>query len=328
MIVITSIFPPTAAVELFRDLDPGEVIVVGDRKTPPDWRLEGVEYLGVEAQVASPLRLAKRLPWDHYARKNLGYLRAIERSASVIRESDDDNLPYPDWHFPDFVGQHDVLGGREYVNIYAEYTQDRVWPRGLPLDEVLSASGDVIGRQSSQIGVWQGLADGDPDVDAIYRLTVGAPIDFDRSVPPRVLDLGTVCPFNSQNTAFAREAFALLYLPSTVTFRFTDILRGLVAQPILWAAGLRLGFTTSTVRQERNEHDFLRDFESEIPCYLHSRDVVATVLASVTPDLSIEENLERAYRSLADAGFVEEEESRLVDAWLADLRDVSGSSCA
>ena len=58
-----------------------------------------------------------------------------------------------------------------------------------------------------------------------------------------VLGTGTMSPFNTQNTLIRKELFALLYLPTYVTFRFTDILRGLVAQPIMWAAGYALGFT-------------------------------------------------------------------------------------
>ncbi len=328
MIVITSIYAPTLAVSLFRDLHPGQVIVVGDRKTPKDWALDGVEYLGVDLQTTSSLRLARGLPWDHYARKNLGYLRAIERGAPVIWESDDDNLPYPDWRFPPFAGRFDTLGGSDHINVYAVYTPQKIWPRGFPLDEVLRPDSALRGATECHVGVWQALADGDPDVDAIYRLTVGTEVDFDRSVPPRVLEPGSICPFNSQNTAFALHSFPLLYLPSTVTFRFTDILRGLVAQPILWAAGLTLGFTTSTVRQDRNEHDFIRDFASEIPCYLHARRVIEIVTPTADPERSVGENLHRAYTALAGVGLVADSEVALVEAWLDDLRDVGGEACA
>ena len=72
---------------------------------------------------------------------------------------------------------------------------------------------------------------------------------------------------------FRKEFFPLLYLPSFVTFRFTDILRGFVAQPILWKAGFNLGFTEATVFQERNAHNYVRDFESEIPMYLHTEKI-------------------------------------------------------
>lgn len=83
----------------------------------------------------------------------------------------------------------------------------------------------------------QGLADENPDVDAIYRLTNDTPCYFDERAPV-VLEAGTLCPFNSQNTATRRELFPLLYMPVFITFRFTDILRGLAAYEALRRAGI------------------------------------------------------------------------------------------
>jgi hypothetical protein len=168
------------------------------------------------------------------------------------------------------------------------------------------------------VGIWQGLADGDPDVDAIYRLIDNTPCEFDQ-VGPCVLAEGTLCPFNSQNTIFSKSTFPLLYLPALVTFRFTDILRGLVAQPILWAAGLRLGFSDATVVQERNPHDYLKDFQQEIPCYLHAQRAVDAVGPAVSAGASIADNLHRAYRSLLKPQIVSDREMALLDAWLHDL---------
>ena len=169
-----------------------------------------------------------------------------------------------------------------------------------------------------EVGVWQGLADGDPDVDAIYRLTCNLPCTFDER-EPLVLGAGTLCPYNSQNTACRRELFALLYLPALVTFRFTDILRGLIAQPVMWAAGFRLGFLGATVFQDRNEHDYLRDFESEIPCYLETERVVDAVGGAVSGGASVAENLHSAYRALLDQKIVVADELRLLEVWLDDL---------
>lgn len=178
-------------------------------------------------------------------------------------------------------------------------------------------------HQPSSIGVWQALADGDPDVDAIYRLTDNTEVFFAQR-PPIVLPEGTLCPFNSQNTAIRRELFALLYLPAYVNFRFTDILRGLVAQPIMWVHGYRLGFTQATVRQVRNPHDYVKDFEDEIPVYLHPHRVVAAVQRAIDPAVPIAENLRRAYAALAQEGLVTAQELELLDLWLADVQRLLG----
>ena len=155
-------------------------------------------------------------------------------------------------------------------------------------------------------------------MDAIYRLTGNAPCSFDQR-PPVVLERGTLCPFNSQNTLFAKPLFPLLYLPTFVTFRFTDILRSLVAQPILWLMDYRLGFTSATVTQERNPHDYLKDFEMEIPCYLHPERVVEAVGAAIQPGRSVGDNLMLAYAALVKAQIVPDQELRVLEFWLQDL---------
>ena len=105
--------------------------------------------------------------------------------------------------------------------------------------------------------------------------------------------------------------------------RVTDILRGLVAQPILWAAGLHLGFTSATVVQERNPHDLLRDLEEEFPLYLQTEAIVEVVVGTVRAGVSIEDNLTSAYEALAEAGMVDPAEPSRVAAWLEDLASVS-----
>ena len=319
-VVITSIFPPTRAVKAYADVARDRLIVVGDKKSPDDWELTGTEFLAAERQRELGYALAEALPWNHYARKMLGYLRAAERGADVIVDADDDNVPQSSWSFPPFEADLAEIGGVDFYNVYRRFTNTHVWPRGFPL-RLIHETGEPTIREASRlrVGVWQALADGDPDVDAVFRLVAGSPtVEFDQAEPV-VLAPGSVCPFNSQNTAFQREAFPLLYLPALVTFRFTDILRSLVAQPILWAAGLRVGFTGPTVVQERNTHDLLDDFASEIPMYLGTERAVAIVREAVSADRSIEQNIRVGYEALADAGIVETDEVSLLELWLDDL---------
>ena len=68
-------------------------IVVGDTKSPKEFNLEGCDFYSIERQQSLNFELAKALPVNHYARKNLGYLIAISRGAKIIIETDDDNLP-------------------------------------------------------------------------------------------------------------------------------------------------------------------------------------------------------------------------------------------
>lgn len=321
-VVITSIAPPTDAVRAFAEHVGDRLIVVGDRKTPPEWVLPPAEYLGVESQEASG-RLAPLLPWNHYSRKLLGYLRAVRRGADIIYDTDDDNAPKTSWDIPPFDGAWlTTAPSLGWVNVYRWFTDAHIWPRGFPLRSIADPRTVLATGHASiapaAVGVWQAMADGDPDVDAIYRLVDGRACHFqDRD--PIVLGEGTLCPFNSQATGFRKSCFPLLYLPASVSSRVTDILRGLVAQPILWSVGLRLGFTTATVVQDRNAHDLLRDFEAEIPLYLHVEEIVDAVVGAVRKHVSLADNLVAAYDALERAGVVDATERPRLEAWLHDL---------
>jgi hypothetical protein len=326
-IIITSIFAPTKAIEKFSQLSDYQLIVAGDKKSPSTWEAPNTTYLSIATQEQLGFQMSTQLPYNHYGRKMMGYLYAIQKGADIIIDTDDDNIPYENWEFPAMDGQYLVSPENAgFVNIYKNFTQQHIWPRGFPLDLITSdkhvLDEETLKLKSVQIGIWQGLADGDPDVDAIYRLTNNTECYFNEHAPV-VLEQGTLCPFNSQNTAIRRELFPLLYMPAYVTFRFTDILRGLVAQPIMWAHGYRLGFTKATVVQERNPHDYMRDFESEIPCYLHPNEVIKIVTEAINPNNSVATNLLKAYEALLEVDIVTAPEISLLKLWLQDLDNLT-----
>lgn len=301
-------------------------IVVGDTKSPASFELRGCEYHDVAAQRASGLAFAAACPTAHYSRKNIGYLLAMRRGAEVIVETDDDNVPMPAF----FAARerrvacaHATEPG--WLNVYRYFSDAHLWPRGLPLDALAAASQpyDSLATADVDCPIQQGLADGDPDVDAIYRLVLPLPQHF---VAGRAVALGrgVLCPFNSQNTTWWRDAFALMYLPTHCSFRMTDIWRSLVAQRIAWENGWSVLFHSPTVIQERNDHDLMHDFAQEVPGYLQNRRI-----AEALDDLElrggrahIASDLERCYRTLIELGAVGEAELVLLGAWLADVADL------
>ncbi|AKI96632.1 STELLO glycosyltransferase family protein [Kosmotoga pacifica] len=323
-IVITTIFPPSEAIKTFASTK-AKVIVIGDTKTPNDWNFDGVDYYSPNRQKQLGLNILKRLPWNHYSRKMIGYLVAMKAGASIIIDTDDDNIPYPNYCFPEFEGRFLTVCETGFKNVYSYFTEKSVWPRGFDLELITSPTSKIekadLKIEKHKIGVWQGLADNDPDVDAIYRLTNNSKIIFKKE-PPIVLKSGSICPFNSQNTAFRAELFPLLYLPAYVSFRFTDILRGFVAQPIMWTKGYTLGFCQATVYQERNVHNYLKDFESEIPVYLNAGKIVEIVSKGISSSKTINDNLLSAYEKLYKEKIVPIEELELLELWLRDVSEI------
>ena len=142
------------------------------------------------------------------------------------------------------------------------------WP-GCTAGRVPFCACAAAARQQPGVPAWcqirlacacvQGLADVDPDVDAIYRLTQKLGVNFAADTASVVLPEGVMCtsfhmdvclvkcaadtfiyvkpqietvgwcsqrcPWNSQNTLFEREALWGLLIPVTTTFRVCDIWR-------------------------------------------------------------------------------------------------------
>lgn len=319
-IVITSIFNPTEAVIKFSKIPNFKLIVVGDKKTPNNWSYRNVKFISIKDQNSINAKFCNLLPFNHYSRKMMGYLYALKNNAVIIYDTDDDNIPRKDWYIPSFNETYrSTKPGLGFFNVLNEFTDIKIWPRGFPLQKILNQNSKPDSFSSKQkkfnIGIWQGLVDEDPDVDAIFRMTIGGEIYF-KDAAPLVLDTNTICPLNTQNTAFTQKVFPLLYIPAYVSFRFTDILRGLVAQPILWAAGYRVGFHGPSVVQHRNPHNLLNDFESEIPCYLYPEIIIEVVNKAISPKFSLKENLYSAYEALTKIKIVDKKELTLLRAWI------------
>ncbi|EGT52140.1 hypothetical protein CAEBREN_02655 [Caenorhabditis brenneri] len=140
-------------------------------------------------------------------------------------------------------------------------------------------SSQVLCYKMKRAAVQQGLVHHDPDVDAIYRLlhadsSSGLDVKFNKFAPPITLSIGTYSPWNSQNTLFHKSAFHTLYLPTTVSFRTTDIWRSFISQKILHLSGLTVSFVPTNAVQFRNAHDYLKDFKDEKQVYEDSGKMI------------------------------------------------------
>lgn len=317
-IVITTINPKSKAISQFERMEDWKIILVGDKKSSEIKSNENVTFLSVEDQINLKYNFVKVCPYNHYARKNIGYLYAIKNGADVIYDTDDDNIPIDNWNMPKFDCKLIIDSNCSFINIYKYFTNKNIWPRGFPLDEIIKDN-SVLPKttHTRDIGIWQGLVDNEPDVDAIYRLTHKEKTKFYRRRKV-MLNRGTYCPSNSQNTFWSKNTFPFLYLPSTVSFRFTDILRGYIAQRLLWEQDSLLGFMNAAVIQERNTHYLMKDFADEVECYLNIKSIIS-VMNSLKLGVFPFENLQRVYKSLSDNNLIDKKEIVILNAWLEDL---------
>ena len=333
--VLTTINDPNEKIGDWFDITKNKTIVVGDNKTPLNWNHPKCDYFSILDQKDSEFEIASQLPENHYTRKNIAYLYAIKSGASRIVDTDDDNFPYNNiWNtlLSNNFEIKTLQTSQERIskNIYTYFSNMDFpfWPRGFPLDKLLDTSSIIYNDDVSEavndesIGLWQCMVDGDPDIDAIHRLIYQETPKF-ISKSPLLYPFNNFCAFNSQNTLWRRKIlFPLLYLPSTVSFRFTDILRGYVAQTIMHAKNIKWGFFQSSAIQERNEHDIMKDFGSETMMYNQMNKILDILNSSISSSDSIEANLVSCYKILQQKEIVQMNELNLIKLWLKDLSSI------
>lgn len=324
-VVITSINHPTKAVKKLAALPDWHIVMVGDKKTPTDWHLDNCDYLSPEKQLELGFAITELLPWNHYSRKNIGYLYAIKNGATIIYDTDDDNILIQNSiNYLDDAQETLIYDTQNMVvNTYAHFGQASIWPRGYPLDKVQDKQSVTIKTATTHPYIQQGLADLDPDVDAIYRLTQGVGnVIFNQHAKPITLPQGTFCPFNTQITIIHQQAFWALLIPITTKFRVCDIWRGYWAQRLLWDIGGNLCYMPPSVIQERNEHNLMHDFIDEIDLYTKAGPLVQFLKEWKSTQSNFFDRIIELTDAMAANDFYGQKESALVRAWLQDLQNI------
>ena len=263
------------------------IIVVGDKKTPSgvgDYcnRLSkessiAVKYIDIDFQVSylkSFPELGGYLPYNSFARRNIGDLLAYEEGFSTVIRVDDDNFPTDD----DFIRMHSIVGqsvetdviksDNGWYNVCEELVDEHAipfYPRGFPYSKRWSNSAISKSREKIRVVLNAGLWMGDPDVDAITRLCkpINA-ISFKRTYGNTfALAKGTWCPINTQNTSYSREIIPASFVPPNVG-RYDDIWSGYLLRKITDHMGDYVTYGRPLLYQERNIHNLWHDLENEL----------------------------------------------------------------
>lgn len=332
-IVITSINYPTTDVKKLAKIPGWKIVMIGDTKSPKDWSLPNVVFLDVEKQKQLGYKVHDMLRYKSYTRKNIGYLYAIQHGAKIIYETDDDNCPSNgkiEFDQQTEVEYHVYDGVKStVVNPYAHFGQKSIWPRGYPLDKISDPAPRTFRKCKKMKGaiVQQGVVDGDPDVDAIFRLTrkdagVDLRVTFDKTAPPVLLPRGVMAPYNTQNTLHLYDAFWGLLIPQTVAFRVCDIWRGYWAQRLLWEVGSFLTFFPPNAVQFRNSHSYLDDFIDERELYHLSSSFVEFLAKWKTTKTNFMDAILELSWDMVDKDFWRPDDAMLVQYWLEDLLDM------
>ena len=316
-VIITSINSESECIKQYRNFKDWNIIVVGDKKSPSIKSSGNLTFISTDDQKKLNYSLIKNIPFNHYCRKNIGYIYAIKNGADMIYDTDDDNIPYDFWQEPKLVQKESICFDKEVFNICPLFSKEKVWCRGLPLDIINNVQNPHKEAGHFKLGIVQTLADKDPDVDAIYRLTINKPIIFDKNISI-CLSKNTYTPFNSQSTFWTKETFPYLYLPMFVNFRFTDILRSYIAQRLIWDKDLYLSYTSPIVYQERNPHNYIKDFIDEIQMYQGVYDLV-DILKNNNFNGSLVDAYNALYNNLSSSGFITKTELSSSNLWMENI---------
>lgn len=342
--VCTTVRKATVAILFFTQREDWNLVIVGDESMDTDFHISGgdsVVYLDAKEQArldgvfAAHRALVDLLPWRHFGRKNVGYLYAIMHGAELVWDFDDDNFlktglepVVPKEGIVDVIPQEkdgcpsfnplQFMGG-DMTGITP------MWPRGYPLDKIKTTCSVsfVAGTKPERIAIFQSLADHEPDVDGIYRVTRLTPYNFTsrRHVQTLKIPSGQVMsPYNAQATLVTKDALWSLLLPVTVHGRVSDIWRGYFSQRLFWDLDLSVAFTPPIVNQFRNAHNPLADMQAELDLYFKTPELIRHLREwNGSAHKSLPGRIEELAVSLYEHDFWGERDVLLYQEWIAAL---------
>lgn len=262
-------------------------VIVGDKKTPvgvgpychsleQEYSIP-FHYFDCDFQVKYLKRfpdLDKHIPFNSFARRNIGDLYVFEEGFSTVIRIDDDNFPTGD----DFIGFHSVVGREQEMQVVTakdgwfniceqlvDHENIPCYPRGFPYSQRWKKTAVSVETRTIRPALNAGLWLGDPDVDAITRLTkpINA-VSFKETLGQQfALNSGTWSPINTQNTSYDRRLIPAAFV-SPFVGRYDDIWSGYVLRKIMDHLGDTVSYGRPLLKQDRNQHNLWKDLELEM----------------------------------------------------------------
>ena len=289
--------------ERFGHLEQVEVIVIPDRKTPPETyqRAQRMNHQGMRTSCPTLdeqndyLRGAgfppELVPYNSDNRRNVGYLMALASGSDFLISIDDDNYCTAE---QDAFAEHSVVckGPAEYPTVSSQtgfynicdlLELERpvpVYARGFPYfarhkDEAARPAAATV-----DVHLNAGLWTLDPDIDALTWL-VCLPRVRSFKGESVVLAGDTWSPINTQNTALRRDAIPAYYflkmaypISGIPIDRYGDIFSGYFVQACTKHLGGAIRVGSPYAEHRRNSHNYMRDAINEIACIAVLEDLL------------------------------------------------------
>ena len=260
-------------------------VVAGDKKTPNKTNnfcksiqnKYGFKFFYLDLKLQNDFlnnfkKLKNYLPWNSVQRRNVAILYALKLNSDVIITIDDDNFLYE----KNFVNSHlnqlyskkfELSSKTGWVNVckfLKEKNNNNFFHRGYPISKrYINQKSKLNKRQKiKKICVNAGLWLGDPDIDAVTRLSQKIVATKYMLSKNFFLNKKTNSPFNSQNTAIIRESFPAYFL-SPYVGRLDDILASYIYRKVSDHLNYHVAYGRPLVVQERNYHNIWNDLDKE-----------------------------------------------------------------
>lgn len=271
------------------------IIIIGDYKSPKNnheyinyirKKLNAdIRYLTVKDQILFLKKnksLSKILPYNWGGRKMLAnYISILEKSPVTV-QIDDDNFILNN----NFFHHHSEVGDikriplfsseNKWFNIYKSLNESKnlpIYPRGFLQKYRFKKNKIKKENKLIKIATCNGLVLNDPDIDAFTRLNWPVKVTSVKKkyLPKFGLKPNTWCTWNNQNTSTYHEVTKIYFTPASVG-RNSDIWTSMVICKIASHLNEAVSFGQPLVRQDRNFHNIMKDYDDEKYCNIHNED--------------------------------------------------------
>jgi len=262
IIISTTINHPTKAIRKFDQLKDWKLIVIGDKKTPKNYKLKNGIYVSPTDQIKIDKKLSDLIGWNCIERRNIGLILAKKLKADVIALVDDDNIPYKNW------GKNLLVGKKIKAKFFKtkedvfdpifQTNYKELWHRGFPIEKIDSRERLKFINKKVIVDVQADFWNGDPDIDAVCRMIYKPKCKFKRKDFPFYSN--KISPFNSQNT-FINAKLLKYYFLFPDQGRMHDIWASYYLQ---YKKKINIVYSNASVFQKRNKHDLSVDLKNEL----------------------------------------------------------------
>lgn len=341
-IIIFTSNPPTQIIDyLVNTLIDWKILIIANETSIDNyWHKYKISnrliYLSFKEQQKLRYNSIRYIYKTSYARKNIGYLFAIEHGAKEIYEIDDDiiikninkEIIFNNSKYSNRISIG-INNNSKMINPYVYFGVKDIWPRGFVLNDIGYDNNIFFNYELKQIKlkplIYQGLLNGEPDIDEIFFMTrkskmVPLNISFLKNYPLLFIP-GNYVPINSKNTKYLYDVFPSLPFFSSLNNKINDIFRGYIMQTYAWKYKGGIIFYNSNMYKYGNRNKSNIDFIKEKQLYFETKNFLKILKNTDKKENHPKEFLIKIIKSLVLKKILKKIDLKIYLSFLKDLSE-------